>query len=120
MTSLEKLSRANRWRVRSGKFATSEVDGFNGSFIVPLEGEIWHVRISDGWGFRHASITNAQKKQLPPYQIMCRVKESFYADDAWVVQYFPPKEEHINDHPLCLHLWESIDKEMPTPHFTQV
>jgi hypothetical protein len=120
MTTLEKLVRANRWRVKSGKLASSEVNGFNGCFLVPLEGELWHVIIADGMGWRHLSVTNAQKKTLPPYNILSRLKDTFFGDDAWVVFYFPPPEEHINDHPLCLHLWESLDEPMPHPSIVLV
>ena len=114
-TTLEKLSKANRWRVRTGPFASTEVDGWNGHFLVPMEGEMWFVRISDGMGFRHLSISNAQKKVVPNWAIMCRVKECFFGDDAWAVQYHPPKDDNVNVHPFCLHLWESIDEPMPHP-----
>ena len=115
MTTLEKLRRAERWRIKNGALASSETDGFNGDFLVPLDGDLWHVRLSDGWGWRHASITNAQRKVLPSWQIMCRVKESFWGDDAWVMQLHPAKDENINDHAFCLHLWEPLEDKIPIP-----
>jgi hypothetical protein len=115
MTGLEKLSRANRWRIRNGQFASTDQDGFNGHFLVPLNGELWHVIIADGMGFRHLSISNAQRKMLPDWKIMCRVKEAFWADSAWCVQYMPAKDDYINDHPFTLHIWEPIDQELPKP-----
>jgi hypothetical protein len=120
MTALEKLMRANRWRIRTGKMASEDVDGFNGSFYVPLDGEMYFVIISDGWGFRHLSISNAQKKVLPTWETMCRVKEMFFSDDSWVCQFHPPADVQVNDHPWCLHLWESIDEPMPHPHWVMV
>lgn len=132
-TCLEKLSRANRWRIRVGsklpinippKFAadwgTDEIDGWNGHFLVPLEGDLWHVILSDGMGWRHLSVTNAQRLVLPSWNIMCRLKESFFGDDAWVVQFHPAKEDNINDHPYCLHLWESLDEKFPVPPIVTV
>jgi hypothetical protein len=135
MTCLEKLARANRWRLRAGdphlskqaqggfsraSFASTELDGWNGLFLVPMNGQIWEVMLSDGWGWRHLSVTNAQKRQLPPWEIMTRMKETFFADDAWVVMFVPPKEVYINDHPYCHHLWEPLNEPLPMPHFVMV
>ena len=115
MTCLEKLVRANRWRVRKGQFASDETSGFNGHFIVPLEGDMWFVRISDGMGFKHLSISNAQRKILPNWTVMRRIKEAFFGDDEWCVQYFPAKEDYINDCEWCLHLWTPLDEPLPKP-----
>lgn len=115
MTGLEKLARANRWRIRTGRQASSDTDGFSGSFLVPLEGELWHVIISDGMGWKHVSISNAQKKMLPNWTVMTRLKDAFYGDDEWVVQFFPAKDDYVNDCQWCLHLWASLDQEMPHP-----
>lgn len=120
MTTLEKLTRANRWRIKTGKMASDESAGWNGCFLVPLEGHMWHVQISDGQGWRHLSISNAQSRTLPSWTVMCRVKESFYDDAEWVVQFHPPKAEYINDHPYCLHLWSPLDEKLPVPHYTLV
>jgi len=120
MTCLEKLCKANRWRVRAGTMGSDETSGWNGAFIIPLEGEIWHVVLSDGMGWRHLSVKNAQKKVLPSWGIMSRLKELFFSDDAWVVQFHPAKEDAVNDHPYCLHLWESLDESMPHPHVVLV
>jgi hypothetical protein len=119
-TCLEKLSRANRWRIKQGIMASTEVDGWNGAFLVPLEGELWHVIISDQIGWRHLSISNAQKKILPNWTVMCRIKDAFFGDDAWVVQFHVPPEEYVDDHPYCLHLWESIYEPMPHPSIALV
>jgi hypothetical protein len=94
---------------------SSKEDGWNGSFIVPIDGDMWHIRISDGGGWRHLSISNMQRKVMPTWQIMCRAKELFWGDDELVVQYHPPKSDYINDHPFCLHLWQCLDEPMPAP-----
>lgn len=114
-TCLEKLCRANRWRIRSGQLASDDTAGWNGDFLVPLEGEYWRVRLSDGWGWRHLSVSNAQKKVLPPWNVMCRLKEAFFGDDSWVVQFHPAKSDHVNDHPFVLHLWEPLEDKLPQP-----
>jgi hypothetical protein len=114
-TALEKLMRANRWRIRTGKAGTTEIDGFNGAFLIPLEGEMYHVMISDGMGWKHVSIVNAQRKVLPPWSVMTRVKDLFFADDEWCCQFFPAKDDYVNDLPWCLHLWMPLDVELPHP-----
>jgi hypothetical protein len=119
-TALEKILRANRWRIREGRMASEDVDGWNGAFLVPLDGELYHVMISDGEGFRHLSCTNAQKKVLPPWSAMTRLKEMFWADDDWVVLYIPAKDVYINDHPYCHHLWQPLNESLPTPPFVLV
>lgn len=131
MTALEKLCRANRWRIRKGmqigrrevpeELVSDETAGWNGDFLVPLEGQIWHVRISDGMGWRHLSVTNAQKaSMLASWGIMCRLKDAFFADDSWVIQFHPAKDDNINDHPYCLHLWEPLDEPLPKPPIVMV
>lgn len=114
-TCLEKLSRANRWRIRTGQMASIEEDGWNGAFLVPLEGELWHVIISDGMGWRHLSVSNAQRKVMPSWNIMCRLKDAFFGDEAWVVQFHPAKDDYIDVHAFCLHLWEPLNEEFPKP-----
>lgn len=117
MTTLEKLSRAERWRVKTGQFASSRADGWNGLFIVPLDGSFWHVAISDSSGWRHLSVSNAQqRRKLPSWEIMCRLREAFFGDDEWVVQYHPPKYQDSDD-PFTLHLWAPLDAELPKPDF---
>lgn len=125
-TSLEKLCKANRWRIRAGQklgakeipaeLISSDYDGFNGDFLVPLSGELWHVRISDGMGWRHLSATNAQRPTMTPtWEVMCRLKDLFFDDSEWCVQFMPPKEENINVHPHCLHIWSSLHEPIPHP-----
>jgi hypothetical protein len=114
MTALEKLARANRWRIKTGKYASTDTDGFNGHFLVPLEGDIWLVELSDAAGWRRLSIGNAQRKVLPSWTVMCRIKDAFFGDEDWAVQFFPAKT-HVLDSEWELHLWQPIDSVLPTP-----
>lgn len=115
MTCIEKICRANRWRITTGSLRSTAADGWNGHFLVPLEGELWHVIISDGAGWRHLSVTNAQKKVFPGWNIMRQLKEAFYADDEWAVIFLPAKDACVNDHPLCHHIWSPLNEEFPKP-----
>lgn len=115
MTCLEKLTRANRWRIRTGQMGSEDCAGWNGAFIVPLEGHMWQVLISDGMGWRHLSITNAQKSMLPSWNVMCRIKEYFFGDEDWAVQFHPPKGDYVNVHEFVLHLWQPLNENLPVP-----
>jgi hypothetical protein len=119
-TALEKLLRANRWRVRTGKYASEDVDGWNGVFLVPIDGELYHVMIGDGMGWKHLSVTNAQRKVLPTWSAMARLKACFFGDDEWAVQYFPAADDYVNDHPFCLHIWMPLDETLPHPNIALV
>lgn len=119
-TALEKLMRASRWRVRQGKYASEDTAGWNGQFLVPIDGEIYLVMISDGMGWKHLSISNAQKKALPSWTAMTRAKNLFFADEDWCVQFFPAKEDYVNDHNFCLHIWMPLDEPMPHPSIVLV
>lgn len=107
--------RANRWRVRKGNYASEDTDGWNGQFLAPIDGEVYLVMISDGGGWKHLSISNAQRKKLPSWETMCRAKDLFFGDDEWCVQFHPAKEDYINDHPFCLHLWMPLNETLPRP-----
>ena len=115
MTCLEKLLKAERWRIRKGQWASDETAGWNGCFIVPLDGDLYFVRISDGSLWRHLSVTNFQRKVVPSWQTMCRLKDAFFADDSWIVQFHPAKGDNISDHDYCLHLWEPLEEPLPKP-----
>lgn len=95
-------------------------DGWNGAFIIPLEGQMWQVRCSDGMDWKHVSVTNHQVKRLPDWKVMCRIRDLFFADEVWVVQYHPAASDYINDHPFVLHLWQPLREVLPIPGFWMV
>lgn len=101
-------------RIVKGPMASNESYGNNGAFTVPLRnGETAHVVASDGLGWEHVSIS--LEELLPNWDEMCEVKAIFWDDEDCVVQYHPPKSEHVNLHPYCLHLWRPTAERMPIP-----
>lgn len=70
---------------------------------------------SFGGGWEHVSLAPYNRRQLPTWDIMCRLKEMFFYDEEVVVQYHPAKSEYVNNVPNCLHLWRPIDQTLPTP-----
>lgn len=106
----------NRYRVREGMFASDPADGCNGCFLLMIFGERVKVIASNGRGWKHVSVSLVDKPAVVPnYKTMQEIRRLFYEDDQWVVQFSPPKSEHINNHPGCLHWWMPLDQRMPTP-----
>jgi hypothetical protein len=103
-------------RVKDGMFASSSEDGFNGFFRLVICGERVKVIASDGMGWQHVSVSKEdQPNRVPHWGIMCEVKNLFWGEGVWVVQYHPAQGDYVNNHPGCLHLWRPTDAKLPTP-----
>ena len=122
MTLEQKIEKVQKWRWKDapGRWASNDSDGWNGMFVVPLEGEMWRVISSDGMGWKHVSVSNHQKKKLPDWNVMCRIKDLFFDDEEWVAQFHPARSEYVNHNPYTLHLWRPLAAPLPTPHYTMV
>lgn len=69
--------------------------------------------VIDGW--EHVSVSVAGKNRTPRWDEMCFVKNAFWPEDDTVVQYHPAKEDYVNMHPFCLHLFRPVDGVFPKP-----
>jgi hypothetical protein len=69
----------------------------------------------DGRRWLHLSV--ASPDGIPAYRCLCDMKRLFLGDRK-ALQIFPPKVEHVNIHPNCLHLWACLDAD-PLPDFTR-
>lgn len=105
----------NKCRGGEGPFHTTAADGFNGFFCLILNGMRVKVIASDGEGWEHVSVSLNDSKMPPSWSIMCQVKDLFWPDEAWVVQFHPAKTEYVNQHPGCLHLWRPTKQRLPIP-----
>lgn len=89
-------------------------DDQNGWFVVPLKhGQKVRVIASNGMGWEHVSVS--RKDRPPLWDEMCQIKAMFWGPEDCVIQYHPPEADYVNNHGNCLHLWRSIDVEMPRP-----
>jgi hypothetical protein len=91
------------------KALSSKSDGNNGMFID----RGLKMIASDGAGWEHVSVST-KSGSLPSWSTMCTIKNMFWDEEDWVVQFHPAKSEYVNNYP-CLHLWRPSNKEMPTP-----
>lgn len=119
MTGLEKLVRANRWRIRAANLdapsalASTDANGFNGNFLVPTSGELWWVSLNDTNGWKHLAISHSADKTIrPSWVVIDQIRDFFFADDEWVVQFFPPENVMLD---YRLHLWVPLNDELPHP-----
>lgn len=111
-------SEIEKYRVRTGKIASSEIDGNNGYFILPgvKNGKLLAI-VSDGGGWEHVSVSpmDARGRACPTWREMCYVKDIFWGADEWVIQYHPAASRYVNIYPNVLHLWKPVNVLIPTP-----
>ena len=86
-------------------------DGFNGYIHHPLLKRPMVFQTSCGGGWEHVSVSFTNR--CPTWDEMCMVKDIFWDGDETVIQYHPSKENHVNYHPHCLHLWKPIGIDFP-------
>jgi hypothetical protein len=115
-----------KYRVQVAGYRSNSGDPY-GVFIVPHGSDRLYCLATDGicedldmpvW--EHVSITvrNRRLVQLnrcPTWEQMALVKSMFWHDDETVMQLHPPKDDHINIHPYCLHLWRPLEQTIPLP-----
>ena len=109
MKNLEELIRANNLIIRN-----TAPDGGCGEIWragKPFASVIW----SNGGGWEHVSMAPYDRRHVPTWDEMCRLKEMFFYDDEAVVQYHPSKREYVNTLSNCLHLWRPLRATLPTP-----
>jgi hypothetical protein len=110
--------RVTVWTPRvPARYLTTAADGFMGLFRITIGGKCVRCIASDGEGWQHVSVSIEYETKPPSWEIMCVVKELFWEDEDWVVQFHPAKSEYVNYHPGCLHLWRYTGDgpKMPTP-----
>lgn len=108
-----------KFRVTDGRLATPPGAGPYGAFVIPQhKAEKLTVIASSDGGWEHVSVST--RTRTPTWEEMCRVKSLFWEDSDCVVQYHPPKSDHINIHPYCLHLWRPTNVELPRPPIIMV
>lgn len=86
-----------------------------GAGIIHLNGWEGSVIWSNGGGWEHVSVAPFKRRYTPTWSDMCDLKDIFFRDDEWVVQFHPAKSEYVNNMPNCLHLWRPISESLPTP-----
>lgn len=68
---------------------------------------------SFGGGWDHVSVSYYDR--CPTWEEMCKVKDIFFYPEECCVEYHPEKQNYVNYHNYCLHIWKPQDVELPTP-----
>ena len=115
-----------RYRQRTGLFVSTTNEPF-GVFTIPhhkIADYFYQCIVSSGMGWEHVSITlqspSRKVERCPTWEEMCYIKDQFWNDTEAVVQFHPPADAHVNNHPFCLHLWRPTDMVMPLPNSLMV
>ncbi len=90
-------------RITEGQLASEKSYGFNGAFRIPHNGLIFMVICSDGEGWDHVSVSLPER--CPTWDEMCHIRGLFFSDHETVMQLHPRKDQYVNNHSYCLHLW---------------
>jgi len=61
--------------------------------IVSIDNGLWHLSIST-------------ERCSPSYKEIKEARYRYIPNEVTMAQIFPPKEEFVNLHPFCHHLWE--------------
>lgn len=93
--------------------AEAENDGMGGHYYDKYNNKNLNFIFSYQLGWEHLSVSMPNK--TPSWEQMCMMKDIFWGEDEVCVEYHPRKEEYVNNHPHCLHIWKPRDVEMPTP-----
>lgn len=87
-----------RFRMQDGVLASDKSFGNNGVFVI---GDLGIIVSDEVW--EHVSVSLIDR--CPTWNEMSFIKGLFWDEDDFVVQMHPPKEDYVNYHPYCLHLW---------------
>jgi hypothetical protein len=83
-------------------------------FLIKLpRNQMLKVVASDQMGWEHVSVSRDDR--CPTWEEMQIVKDLFWGEDDTVVQYHVPKDDHVNLHSRCLHLWRPVGVDIPRP-----
>lgn len=95
------------------KFKDEDSVCIHAYFFDPINQKRYFVKFTSSYGWEHASVSQSNK--TPTWDIMCRIKDVFWGGDEVCIEYHPNKEDYINNHEHCLHIWKPIGVEIPTP-----
>jgi hypothetical protein len=65
----------------------------------------------EGWD--HVSVS--RKNRPPNWGEMSFIHRLFFVDGETAMQLHVPRDNHVNIHPHCLHLWRPQKEQIPLP-----
>lgn len=110
-------------RIKQGEFKSKEGDHFGAFYFILSDQTNVHVIVDDGeqTGWEHVSATMWKNRKgksrpiIPTYDQMQFIKQIFWEDDEAVIQIHPPKDQYVNNHQTCYHLWRNKNQKLELP-----
>ena len=99
------------WRVVEERMDGTMWD--NRKRMLCVTGSIGHYGDDKDW--LHLSMSHPRR--MPTYDDLVYLKKHWAGEDRKCIMVFPPKNEHVNIHPFCLHLYCCLGGD-PLPDFT--
>lgn len=88
-------------------------DGMEGKYYDKHSGKWLNFIFSYQLGWEHLSVSMPNK--TPSWDQMCMMKDIFWEEEEACVQYHPRKEDYVNNHKHCLHIWKPTEEALPIP-----
>lgn len=106
-------------------FLSSNEGESGGVFIIPIHSKtsktgIERLTIIAGVDSDWEHVSVSLPNRTPTWEEMCKVKDLFWEEHECVIQYHPPKEDYVNLHKHCLHLWRPLKSVIPMPEIERV
>lgn len=93
--------------------AEAENDGIGGYYYDRFNNKKLNFIFSYQMGWEHLSVSMPSK--TPSWEQMCMMKNIFWNEDEACVEYHPKKEDYVNNHKHCLHIWKPTNEVLPLP-----
>ena len=90
-----------------------------GMFEMVINGKPYFIIASFDEGWQHVSVS-CFYNIMPTWDIMEIIKNKFFRDDEFVVEYHPKKEDYVNNKENCLHMWSPIGYDLPYPDLVKI
>ena len=73
----------------------------------------WDTTGEDADLWLHVSVSH--RVRTPTYEELTDARDTLFRPTDTVLHVWPPRSEHFNLHPNCLHLWTPMDGSRPIP-----
>ncbi len=90
-----------------------------GMFEIAINGNTYFIIASVDEGWQHVSVSGLYNV-MPSWDIMEIIKNKFFNDDEFVVEFHPKKEDYVNNKENCLHMWSPLSYELPYPDLISI
>lgn len=102
MKSIEEIKKTRNLFIK----AENELPGLAGYYYDSDSNKNLNFIFSKQMGWEHLSVS--MPSRTPTWDQMCKMKDIFWSDDETCVEYHPAKDQYVNMHKHCLHIWKPV------------